>query len=50
MTVNVMCVKGACSNCCRCYRAEYEEDDWDDYYYQGQGEDNCSEKDENFQW
>ena len=38
------------SNCCRCYRAEYAEEDCDDYYYEGNGEDECSEKDENFQW
>lgn len=40
----------ACSNCVQCYRADYAEEDWDDYYYKGQGEEDCSEKIENFDW
>lgn len=31
---------GACTNCVRCYRAEYAEKDWDDYY-----ETECEEMD-----
>ena len=41
---------GACINCCRCYRAEYAEEEYADFYYKGKGKENCSEKDENFQW
>ncbi len=34
---------GACMNCSRCYRAEYAEKDWDDYYVPDNGNKECFE-------
>lgn len=36
---------GACMNCSRCYRAEYAEKDWDDYYVPDNRNKECSEFD-----
>lgn len=34
---------GACMQCSRCYRSEYAEEDWEDYYVADNGEKDCQE-------